>query len=105
MSKPETHQERYYAVWAAVGDVVLAVLTSDAANLIGKRLSLLASSAFIPSSGYGNVSALAFCLGMTQKGASDLARRQKMPFTKPGNERIFEIHTAAQAVKTDEVQT
>lgn len=51
MKAPETHQERYYAVWAAVGEVVLAILTSAAAKLIGKRLGYIAEGSWLPGMG------------------------------------------------------
>lgn len=84
-----SEQERFYKVYADIGELILAFLTGELFLSLAHRVALLSRAAFIPSAGSGNPAALAFCLGMKEKGASDLARRRNMPFVKPGDERIF----------------
>lgn len=67
MKAPETHQERYYAVWAAVGEVVLAILTCGAVKLIGKRLEYIAEGSWLP--GMGDVRVIA---GLTNRSPRTL---------------------------------
>lgn len=84
-------QLRYFTVFADIGEHFLAFITGEAFIALATRLHGLTRAAFVPSKGSGNPAALAFCLNMTEKGASDLARRRNLPFVKPGDERIFEF--------------
>lgn len=43
-----TNQDRYYAAWATVGEVVAMILTCAAAKLIGQRIALLAEGGWLP---------------------------------------------------------
>ncbi len=88
-------QLRYFTAFAAIGEHILAFITGEFFLVLAARMKHLARAAFIPSFCGGNVSALAFWLNMTEKGASDLARRRHMPFSKPGDERIFTISDVA----------
>lgn len=88
-------QLRYFTAFAAIGEHLLAFITGEFFLVLAARMKHLARAAFIPSFCGGNVSALAFWLNMTEKGASDLARRRHMPFSMPGDERIFTISDVA----------
>lgn len=92
----ESNQDRYFATWAAVGEIVLILLTglhaalnSPLAATIGRRLGLLARASFVPDSGAGNNAANAFMLNMTPESFKHLASRRGTPKTKPGDENLY----------------
>ena len=90
-SQISNSQDRFYAAWAAVGEIVLAVLTNPAVLDIAYRISLLSRAVFLPTCGSGNTAAVAFLMNMKEGSARNFAIRRRMPVQKPGEERIYEF--------------
>lgn len=104
------HKAEYYRLSCALLRIVISVCEHPATRAIANRLALLARVSFIPSTGHGNTSAVAFLLGMTESGSRDLAIRRNLPVLKPGDERIYEFRDITKAFsdkgkKNDEVKS
>lgn len=100
--KTATEQERCYRVWADIGEIVLALLTSVAALRFGKRLETLSRASFVPDSGSGNNAANAFLLGMTSDSFKHLAARRHIPKVMPGDESLYRFSDIVKTFEVDE---
>lgn len=97
-------QLRYFTVFAAIGEHILAFITGELFLVLAARAKHLARATFIPSTGHGNTSAVAFCMGMKESGARDLAIRRNLPVVKPGEERIYQFSDITKTFAKEEKQ-
>lgn len=89
------HQDRFYKVYADIGEIILAFISGEVFAAAAERITLLFQAKFVPSGWYGCTNALAFFLNMKESGARDLALRNHLPVIKPGQDRIYHLPDAA----------
>lgn len=77
--------------------VLTSILKSSAAKTVGARLSLLAESAFIPTTDLCDANLVAAMLNYTQRGAEAFLKRAKAPAYRNGGARS--LFTIADVVK------
>jgi hypothetical protein len=77
-----TPQEEFFALAAAI-------LRSETAALIGKRLALLANSAFLPDSGSGDSHAVAAFMSLAEVSTDELLTRNQVPGRMPGKRKLY----------------
>lgn len=75
-------QEQFYAN-------LNAILGSEAAQRIGKRIDLLSQAVLVP--GHTDTNGAAALLNMDPRGVRELGERNNLPVLKPGKERIYAI--------------
>lgn len=89
MSNSESHADRCYIVWTAVGELVLAILSSSAAKLIGKRLGSIAAGAWMP--GYGDVRTLGGLANLDHRSVEQLVANNKRKKFRLGRRVYYKL--------------
>lgn len=97
VDNPEINsQERFYSAWAAVGELVVLILTCAAARLIGKRIEMFAESGWLP--GMGDARTLAALTNRPESSIAEVtsaAPRHKYRVGRQVFYRLSEFATAA----------
>ncbi len=94
--KPEfSHQDRFYKVYADIGEIILRILTGKAFLSLGKRMSLLIQGAWLPSAGHVSIRMLATLLNRSESAVRRTLNRLSAPVATIGSEGLYDVKTLA----------
>ena len=91
MSKqPNTdNQDRFYKVYADIGEIILAFISGEFFLRFASRLRLALSGRLLPDTGTVNVPVLAALLDKSEITVETMATRVNATVYRPGNENMF----------------
>lgn len=84
-------QERFYRVYADIGELLLAIMTGAAFLALSRRLSLLCHGIWIPSSGTCDTHAAAAMLDLSEQRMDIQLRERHVPRAKPGQRTLVRV--------------
>lgn len=101
-----SNQDRYFATWAAVGEVVLvllgfavSILSSAAAATVAKRLTLLAEGGWLP--GMGDARTIAGLTNHSDRTIEDVASDSPRRKHRVGRKVFYRLSEFAQPRTSD----
>ena len=100
-NQPNTdNQDRFYRVYADIGEIILDFLTGQFFLHLASRVRLALSGRWLPDSGTVNVPILAALLDKSEITVETMAARVNATVYRPGNENMFRCADFAKAQKT-----
>lgn len=89
--KTESEQDRFYRLSNSILELLLSAITSETACNFARRIAVLSRSRWIPSSGFGDLSLIAFLLNKSERTIEDTIRDRQIKPRKTGKEHIYSL--------------
>jgi hypothetical protein len=83
------HEQRFYKVYADIGEFILAVITGDLFCHFAARVCRLIQGQWLPDSGAADLSVLTALLDKSESTVRQMARRINAPLYKPGDTNMY----------------
>lgn len=84
-----SHQERFYAVYADIGEIILLFITGEAFRHVAHRVGRILQGAWLPSSGTASGPVLEGLLNKSEDTITKMAKRISAPIYRPGDTNMF----------------
>lgn len=91
----KSEQERFYKVYADIGEIILRFLTGEAFLSLAERLSLVLHGAWLPVSGHASIRVLAALLNRSESAIRRTVGRLNVPVATIGSEGLYDVKTIA----------
>lgn len=97
-------QQRFYKVYADIGDLILLIITGEVFRKFIDRAAVIGTGILIPAQGFVSLPVVAALFGLKDDGARALLKRNNVPFKKPGQDQLYRLADLIEKFeKTDEV--
>lgn len=96
-------QDRFYAAWADVGELIVLLLTCAAAKMIGRRIEMFAEAGWLP--GMGDTRAVAALTNRPESSIASVVGDKPRPKFHVGRQPFFNLRDFAQFDKDADTPT